>query len=40
MTRPILETRGIVCPDIDHETFARCVNFATECVRGARALQE
>jgi hypothetical protein len=38
--RPILEKRGTVCPDIDHEIFARCVNFATECVWGARPLPE
>ena len=38
--RPIPEKRRTVCPGIDHEIFARRVNFATELVRGAKALPE
>jgi nucleoside-diphosphate-sugar epimerase len=34
--RPILERRGISCPDLSYEIFCRCMNFAVECDWGAR----
>jgi len=38
--RPILEKRGIVCPDLDYEVFSRCMSFAVECGWGDRLFQE
>ncbi|MFZ2053088.1 MAG: SDR family oxidoreductase [Candidatus Aminicenantales bacterium] len=37
---PILERRGIRCPDFDYEMFARCMTFAAECGWGARLFLE
>ncbi len=35
---PILEGKGIVCPEMDYEIFSRCMKFAAECGWGARVL--
>jgi hypothetical protein len=34
--RPILERKGISCPEMDYEIFSRCMNFAVDCGWGAR----
>ena len=38
--RPVLEKRGLVCPEMNYEIFSRCMNFAVECGWGARVLPE
>ena len=38
--RPILKKRGTFCSDMDGEIFARCADFAIECVTGARVRPE
>jgi nucleoside-diphosphate-sugar epimerase len=35
-SRPILESRGIVCPEFDYDIFARCMNYAVEVGWGSR----
>jgi hypothetical protein len=35
-SRPILEARGIVCPEFDYEIFARCMDYAVETGWGSR----
>jgi nucleoside-diphosphate-sugar epimerase len=37
---PILERKGVRCPDFDYDMFARCMTFAVECGWGARLFQE
>jgi nucleoside-diphosphate-sugar epimerase len=34
--RPILEKRGITCPQMDYDIFARCMAYAVACGWGAR----
>ena len=36
--RPVLEKRGISCPEMDYGIFARCLKYAVECGWGARVL--
>ncbi len=38
--RPILEKRGIVCPEMDYGVFSRCMAYAVACGWGARILPE
>ncbi len=33
---PILERRGLVCPELDYESFRRCMTFAVESGWGAK----
>jgi nucleoside-diphosphate-sugar epimerase len=35
-SRPLLESRGIVCPAFDYDVFARCMAYAVETGWGAR----
>jgi nucleoside-diphosphate-sugar epimerase len=35
-SRPILEPRGIVCPEFDYGIFSRCMNYAIETGWGSR----
>lgn len=35
-SRPILESRGIVCPEFDYDIFARCMNYAVEAGWGSQ----
>jgi nucleoside-diphosphate-sugar epimerase len=35
-SRPILERKGIVCPEFDYDIFARCMNYAVETGWGSR----
>jgi nucleoside-diphosphate-sugar epimerase len=35
-SRPILERKGIVCPEFDYGIFARCMNYAVETGWGSR----
>jgi len=37
---PILKRKGVRCPDLDYDMFARCMTFAVECGWGARLFQE
>jgi nucleoside-diphosphate-sugar epimerase len=34
--RPVLEKKGIACPELDFDIFARCMNFAIACDWGAK----
>jgi nucleoside-diphosphate-sugar epimerase len=36
VSRPILEARGIVCPDFDYGVFSRCMEFAVRTGWGSR----
>jgi len=38
--RPVLEKRGLVCPEMNYEIFSRCMEFAVACGWGARVLPE
>ncbi|HEY3413524.1 MAG TPA: SDR family oxidoreductase [Armatimonadota bacterium] len=35
-TAPVLETHGLVCPQLNFDSFARCMNYAVETGWGAR----
>jgi nucleoside-diphosphate-sugar epimerase len=35
---PVIERRGLVCPEFDYDIFARCMNYAVETDWGTRLL--
>ena len=37
---PILERKGIHCPDLTYDIFKRCLDYAVQCRWGARLFQE
>jgi nucleoside-diphosphate-sugar epimerase len=37
-SRPLLKAKGIGCPELDYEIFARCMNYAVEAGWGSRLL--
>jgi nucleoside-diphosphate-sugar epimerase len=37
---PILEQRGLVCPEFNYDTFARCMTYAVETDWGARLFSD
>jgi nucleoside-diphosphate-sugar epimerase len=38
-SRPILERKGLACPELDYDVFARCMSYAVEAGWGARLFQ-
>jgi hypothetical protein len=36
----LLEKRGIRCPDLNYQIFARCMTYAVECGWGSRLFKE
>jgi len=38
--RPILEARGLACPEFDYESFRRCMSYAVEVDWGTRLFPE